>query len=282
MRNPLKIILAVVIVSLVFNIYSIFKMNQLEQEINILRESHSSTESFMYDRLSNIQQDLYELKEGEKWVADINFLPNVEASSLGEFHLQAQWTFRELESETEVVFSYKKEEDGEWVEVKAIELSGTTYEAPIQIDPDETYMYKISAEGTMNRSSETEFIPTELYGSRELLISFSTETGGKSTIFEALIEQGEVIFEFYKIEKATANIHFNDGSQKVVDFINEIYDDGIELDYMHHELHGEKVWIVRVEEENMIYVEIEVTYADGSTEKQIFDLLDGVIDERQW
>ncbi|MDE5413313.1 hypothetical protein [Alkalihalobacterium chitinilyticum] len=279
MKKPLKVILAVVIASLLFNLYSIVKMNQIGKELEYLRESYSRTEWQMMSEVSSIQQQLYEWRESEKWVSDIHFLPDVEASTLGNIHLDVQWTFKELESDADVVFSYKKDEEAEWREVVASLMSGTTYEAAIQIDPEFGYLYKIDSVGSLNRGTGTEYLPVDLFQSRGLTISYSTLTSGKTTHFEAIIEQRDVWFDFYKVEKAKAYVHLNDGSQKVVDFTYGIYDDGIYDDEMQHELDGEEVWAVQVEMENMVFIEVEVTYGDGSTEKDTFHLHEEVVEE---
>ncbi|MFV8828483.1 hypothetical protein [Alkalihalobacterium sp. APHAB7] len=279
MKRTVNVIVVVVIASLLFNLYSIVKMNQLGKELEYLRESYSRTEWQMVNEVSGIQQQLYEWRESDKWIADIHFLPDIEATSHRAIYLDVQWTFKELESDADVVFSYKKDEEAEWREVVASLMSGTTYEAAIQIDPKFSYVYKIDSVGSLNRGTGTEYLPVDLFQSRGLTISYSTFMSGKTTHFEAIIEQRDVWFDFYKVEEAKAYVHLNDGSQKVVDFTYGIFDDGIYDDEMQHELDGEEVWAVQVEMEDMMFVEVEVTYADGRTEKETFDLLEGNVEE---
>lgn len=268
MEKQIKWLVFLVAISLVFHLYSIVKMNGLTQHVHSLNQQYASLEQSLDYRFSYLERELYELRQGERWLVDIHFQANQQKSVPGDIWIDAQWTFKELETDADVTFLFRKEQEDVWKEVDAQFVSGTTYEAPLQLDPESQYMYRIASTGTLNRGTEEEYLPAHLYQPSPPNISTSHSSGGPNNevFFEATLHQYEVLFDFYQIKEATAIVHFSDGSTKKIPFVNEPYDN--ELVAIEDNAQVEATtWYVRVQAEEVVSIEVEVTYGDGSKQR---------------
>ncbi|GAE27785.1 hypothetical protein JCM9140_3944 [Halalkalibacter wakoensis JCM 9140] len=269
MKKRFKLIVSTIVTLVILNLYLIYQTSQLSHEVWNLNEQISQTERHLDNFLHSIQHDLSELKQAEKWVTAIHFQPNVRRSIPGEIYLDVEWTLRDVEQDSNVIFMYKAEQSQDWIEVTEHDQSGTTYQNTIVVDPKNDYRYKIFAEGAINKGMEGEFIPSHLYQPTPLNLGYTTShSNHEPASIEISLEQSEVVFDFYQIKQVDAIIHLDDGTEVAKSFINEPhpYFEQLNDEQLHDPILD--LWYINIEEENATRIDVEVTYNDGTVRRE--------------
>lgn len=217
--KTLTILIAVVSLSLVINYFNIEKIKVLEQ----LVEGQEIELRNLSTRMDQVAWQVNNVKEAEKWIADIFFEPNKEQSTPNDIVLDVQWEVRESENGATVTFLYRGTDDDEWEEVEAAVIDFNTFQASIHLDPKKDYEYQILSVGLLNKTSEVDNIPTHLYKPSPVLISSrysawsstaSPHELGKLKRFEASFTQEDVAFDFYKVKEVKAHYYIDEALQK--------------------------------------------------------------------
>ena len=230
---------------------------QMEFESYISMET-SSIESNLYD----VQNRLYEWSEQGRWIQHIDFIADTVNSEPSKMIFTASFSLKEVESNANIKFLYKSEEGRHWQEVESEKKLDGIYEAIIYVTPNDSYMYKIIQDGTILKSSEIGYIPYELYRHSPFSSYGSSYGYTKSTdtlFFEWTLSEEPAPFPFLQFEQVKAKIHYKNSDMKEISLqkMNE------------HEINE---WYLRLEENGVSKINVEVFYADGSSiEQTIYD-----------
>ncbi|MED4014884.1 hypothetical protein [Sutcliffiella cohnii] len=259
MDKLLKITLVLLLVSVCLHFYTIQQMGKMKMEFeSYISMVTSGIESNLYD----VQNRIYEWSEQDRWIQHIEFIADTVNSEPNKMIFTAAFSLKEVESNANIKLLYKSEENRHWQEAESEKKLDGIYEAIIYLTPSDTYMYKIVQDGTIIKSSEIGYIPSELYRHSPFYSYGSSYGYTKSTdtlFFEWTLSEEPALFSFLQYEKVMAHVYYKNSEIKEVP-----------LNKMNQ--HGITEWYFSLEEKGVSKINVEVIYADGtSIEETIYD-----------
>ena len=269
MEKQIKILAYLLVGSLILSIYSVSKVFEVQ---NYSREAQyflKNEISSLTSDISNLQYELYELVEANRFINHVEFTPN-SLENETSVQVSAVWTFNELDNNADVVFSYRDTSSNVWEEVKAISLNLSQYEASFLLDSDKDYEYQITAVGTSTKSSSVDTIPATSY---KRVVTYKSEFGsdGKDRIgyFNITVHQmSSPLVEEFKIKEANVHITYGNGNEGVEPLVRRAGTYG----YFEGEL----------DTKDMKKLELEVIFQDGHTKKREIYPNEGKFDDKSW
>ncbi|MBU8906650.1 hypothetical protein [Desertibacillus haloalkaliphilus] len=256
-----KIIIYLVIASLVLNIYLITRTFHLDRQLAMESNHLQSAVELIRSDVNHLTGSMHELTNASRWVTDESFYPDEEGSSPEQLRLTLEWGFQEIGANANVLLQYRELSETDWIEVEAEQVDDVRYRAPLVIDPEHDYEYRVMTRGETVRSSETRRVHENHYRPTPLTMlgsSYSTNQTGLQH-YEAQLAQPEVLFDFYKAQRVTAKLTDDQGETETTELQAT---SGKQADYGHD---IDEVWELEVETtDNLRSISIEVEYADGT------------------
>lgn len=260
LEKKIKILTLLLAGSLLVNIYTLKRMEKLEQRILNQTSNLNGSVTIIESKMRDLSRNIREIKDKNKWVVTKEFKPDQKASSPDEIHLNMEWTFREVEKDARVFLLYRAESEHNWTKVSAENIRGNTYRASLILSPKKKYKYQITAEGNTFKTEETAEIPLQYYQPipLSLLGTGSSGKNGKITSFEATFSQRlPVLFDFYKVKKAYAKMYKDDKLIRIVELKP--------VDDFPTDWSGEEILSFRCEDiESISKIVVKAEYMDGS------------------
>lgn len=234
LKKLLKRITILLVVSIVLNLYLISRLGQVEQQLTQRINSAVTYAGRTSDNISSLYHQLRQLKEEQEWLAQADFsLENVSAEGA---LLTGTFDFRSITPGTQVVLQVrpvkddwqteKPTEQNDWQESPAVPQTELTYQAQLQISPDENYEYRlVSWSQDAISASSIKQVPPELYRRPSLVaqMSWGAEgTDGNRKLTSATIE---LVYQYkppqfpdFKPVKATLKIMQENGAVTTHEF----------------------------------------------------------------
>jgi len=249
MEKRIQLLTWLVVGSLLINVYSIYRLNDVDSKV----QSVGSVYSIGSD-ISRLYTMIYQIVEENKWVVNQEFKPNAGASSPQEIHLDIEWTFKEIEEDANVFLLYRAESETEWTEVPAQNKGMGTFAAPTILSPKEKYEYQAIAKGSTLRTGEIDQIPGEFYRLMPLMPSFHDFYDSERTIngdmVKVTLQFRPPLYDFYKPIKAKAKVYRHD--ELLDEFEPRLIDRGTSFDIE-----------FELEKSEANYIVFELEYIDG-------------------
>ncbi|PAM92970.1 hypothetical protein B4N84_20440, partial [Flavobacterium sp. IR1] len=95
------------------------------------------------------------------------------------------WSFSENESESSVFLRSRAVGESGWHTVDAIQSDELFYKASFDVLPNLEYEYQVVSKGAMTRSSDIDYVPSDLYRPQPLTMEFSSYTNTNNDIISA-------------------------------------------------------------------------------------------------
>ncbi|SET70644.1 hypothetical protein SAMN05660297_03224 [Natronincola peptidivorans] len=264
MRKRIKMLTWLLVISLGLNVYSILKMERAYN--NMTNQLHGSINNTMHNLMhdiSGLYRKIDEITQENRWVVSEEFIPNMEASTSEELHLNVEWSLNEVEKGAKIALLYRAKGEAEgWNQVIVNHTGGNNFSAPLILSPEKDYEYQLVSEGNIIKTNEITEIPPQHYKPSPLHYSGAgaSSTNGKLLDFRISFAQREpVLFDFYKVKNVTAIIHYGN-EQKVFPLkLRHIGRTEWELEMGPDDL-----------EKSITAVMLEVEYANGAVEETDF------------
>ncbi len=255
MEKKLKYLIGIIAISVLLNFWSIGKIGRLENQIDSIRNSVGQW-AHLNSEINSLYGRMARLEEEKRWINRIEFIPNVEDSTLEEIHMYIQWSLREFEINSIPKLRYKKSyTDDTWIEILAEKKEEGTFLAPVILDPTENYQFQVVMEGSFFVAGEVMNIPSYYYKPPRLQGTYTQMEGtGKATKFTTEMVLAESpMFDFYKVD-----------SVRVV-----TYKDGKEYNsrYYKAQSNGTEVVVDYTVTDDISFIILEVSYGSGLIEK---------------
>ena len=280
MRKRIKILTSLLVVSLLLNVYGIYRLRSIEGYlINHISRSNNDIGRMLNSEFSGLHMRLNDTIKNNLWVQSWTFSPKREESTPNEIHLNFQWVFSEVEKGARVLLLYRDKSTSEgWTEEVANNVGVNSFSASLVLSPKKNYEYQIISEGNFIKTDEITEVPERYY--KPMPLEFrgwgSSTSNGKLHSFQVTFGQGhgeDPLFEFYKVKSVIARIYLKD-SHRVVPL--EQRNTGIsnewDLDLQKNEV-----------EEPIIEFILEIEYEDGTIEEKNYttELLEKMQDARR-
>lgn len=144
---------------IIINLYSIVRINRLEQEIsNLAQAVPSNTLNNLSQQIGSVASKLDALAREQEWLINLDYRVDYEQSCPEQIYLTMEFTLREA-GDARVVLYYKEENEVQWRSVEASATGGNAFQAALVLDGGRYYQYKLQVGDIVN---EVRSIPASL------------------------------------------------------------------------------------------------------------------------
>lgn len=216
-------VVSVLGISLILNLYLVGKVNELGNQVGLVKSDQQYLSSEISDQTSQIMNLLDDFQQQQSWLGKIEMEASLTGIGAGE--LRFTWLIKEMESASDVLLHYAFKEDEKFTSIPASELEHGLFEASIPFEAGLGPIWQ----------------PTEIYG--VTTHAEALDDGQYNEITDDQYESTEI--QYY------VSVLKEDGSYKssdmqtgyLYDFITELYgyvDTGVYLEdkvfrvYLHH------------------------------------------------
>lgn len=181
-----KFLVVLMVFILVFSIYSLTKINRLQEDIAYLSSSLHGQISSLSHQISSANYLITELTREQERVMNWDFTVDMENSSWDQVDLNLDFTLREVQSGQDVRVFYRDENGQEWINVEPQDLGGNSYRAVLTVSQQYEYQYKIMAG---NRVELERSIPVSHYVSMPVFAEMGLSGTSKNAVLELYLFQ---------------------------------------------------------------------------------------------
>jgi preprotein translocase subunit YajC len=224
MDKGMKVIVALLIFSIVFNFFIYTRFQETESEVKNLSNNMSASYENLNNSISKIDRHvsnrLDEFVNDNSWVISEEFIIDYEKTTNQEVHLDIQWSFNEIEESAKVYLVYS-DESGKYVKEEAIKQDNGMYKSSLILFPDKIYKYKIMSEGSVIKAIEEKEIPEDYYKPGRIEISdmsYEESNGNLQSFAIDVTQRGNLISGFYKPEKLQLIINYRNNKMEISEF----------------------------------------------------------------
>jgi len=164
MENKDRLLVALLIVSISFNVYSLVRTNALEEDLKLQMDGlanaiHSRLNSVV-GQVSDVSYQVGKIAQEQEWLLKNDFALNLDKSGPGQVYLLLDFTLREVEEGARALVHYRVAGGLDWTAVAAEAIGGNTFRAELAVSGDSVYQYKVQVN---ERVSEEKHIPSDFY-----------------------------------------------------------------------------------------------------------------------
>lgn len=268
MENKNKAILLIVSGSLLLNFIVFSRLGSIRQELVNVRNSNSSYIQMLESRINSLTTVIGNLNEENKWVTSAEIKPILETSKPGEIDIEIEFSLKEIEKGASVQVIYKTESEDLWTEVRAENVGGNSYRAPLVLGNKEIYNYQIVTMGNINRTSDIRTIPSSFHMPNPLEVVYRGSYQDSKGIngVEYHFVQFNLIFDFHKVKNANAKVYNDNKLDKVIEIKKLDLNTDSNMDsYDHYKFEGlTEVLGFKTDVTPNTKIIVEVEYLDGT------------------
>ncbi|PKR76830.1 hypothetical protein CEY16_13520 [Halalkalibacillus sediminis] len=268
MTKTEKILIGLLTGSIVLNLLLYMNLsNSLQEQIQMNSNNTHSQINSLSGEFNDIRNQIQEINNEDQWITSEEFTPDVENSTPEQLQFDMEWSFSELEEDSEVTLLYREEGSGDWIEAPAEQLQGLNFRAQLKLSPEKDYEYQIYSEGETIKSGEAQRITKHNNRRSDLILSGgeTTQSNGQlQSLHKDIEEHGEVVFPFHEIENMFATIHYQDGSKEEIDVV-KVGDSEMEHETEFYKENNIRVWSLFIDsfDGEVDSIILNVEYADG-------------------
>ncbi|ERN53715.1 hypothetical protein M3689_12240 [Alkalihalophilus marmarensis] len=188
---------------LIFSLYQMYVVTSVKAALYHVQNELQNTQS----ELSYLHSELYTIREETKWLSYTDFTAAYPETYGPPVTITISWSFSENESESSVFLRSRAVGESEWHTVDAIQSDELFYKASFDVLPNLEYEYQVVSKGAMTRSSDIDYVPTDLYRPQPLTMEFSSYTHTNNDIisaYEAAFSLPANQPDYFKATKAQA------------------------------------------------------------------------------
>lgn len=161
-RSFIKRGVILALISVLLNIYLIYRLDQLESKLSQQINQASANVNYAQMQANNVAALLEKLQEEQKWLAQADFTPQT-VTPEGVI-LKGTFDFRRLAPGAEIVLQFRPIDGNTWKEAVARRVSDLTYEAEFTVSTDKEYEYRLLARGQNGQqASEITSLPARVH-----------------------------------------------------------------------------------------------------------------------
>lgn len=167
MDKGMKIVLAILAVSLLLNIRTYMEVSDLNYRLNDLTQNRTT----IIDEMNDMREMINEIKEQQQWITPVQIEPGALVD--GKQNVRFSWQIKDYPLGSPVSFCYRQVGNQEFQEIAAISQTGGNFEVEVGIEqedqPSWSVEYKdkvLSKYGEQSASSTYEYYITLKEGAR--------------------------------------------------------------------------------------------------------------------
>lgn len=145
--------IALLLISLFFNIYSLWKVNDLEENIQTVLNQQSNIMNHMNDQTYAFSSILDDFKAEQSWISPILMEVEEQSSGENETMLRFEWQIKELAKNSLISFHYKFGDTQEYLSIPTKEVDDGLFEVrfpfELQLEP-EWYIHQSKSDSSGN------------------------------------------------------------------------------------------------------------------------------------
>lgn len=207
--QPVVIIVAL---SLLVNIYSLSRLNELQTQVNRLRNEvvYPNNLNRLESQLSNLSGQIARMETASRWVLSSSATPKAEVSSREHIFINVEWVLREVKQGAEVSLLYRPVNTESWQRIENISYDHNSFAAAIEVQPFTSYQYRIE-ERTKDytQSSEVYYINEEMHSPQGYILLTNSRGPEKKQTYLGLtlFAAGYSMYDFYRIDEIAVNYY---------------------------------------------------------------------------
>ena len=267
MEKRMNIITGLLVISLLVNGWLLIRIESVADEAaSSVQRHHSADFQNIRHEVSYLRDQLSALEASTRWLVDVDYEANAEASEADRIALDVTMAFAEMEADSDVTVQYRPVETDDWQEAEATNQGDASYQVQLTLDPEVDYEYRAISEGEVKRTGETRTIPSESYQRAPLVIrgTSSGEAQGEGTIHFG-VRLGfafDMQVDLFDVNTAVAHMYDGEGER--------IIEEELTLEPSESDPENQTEWVLDVDFQDEQYedvdtIDVEVTFRDGRT-----------------
>ncbi len=139
-------VVVVLCVSLLFNLFLLNKIDEVNNRINAFNNSQHQMINTVNAQISQLNNSINELKDDQDWLSNMNFEVEVNEAEKNEAVTNFEWQIKELQKDAEVVFNYKRSAEKEYTSVKPVNMGNGLFKVavPVEVNPEPIWNYRVN------------------------------------------------------------------------------------------------------------------------------------------
>lgn len=132
--------------SLFFNYILLRKLDDIDNKLNNVSNYQNQVIATVNSQIGNINNTIHKMKDEQSWLSAVKVGTVLEGNDRNKAEVTFEWQVKELQSNSEVFFNYKRGNDKEYTPIQAVPKGNGLFgvSIPIQITPEPNWDYQIN------------------------------------------------------------------------------------------------------------------------------------------